>query len=363
MFVYPAVLVASTVVAFFAENGTKKQHGAHRPETQATGRGWSIAAAAVALILIAVSALRWRVGADYEAYETLFPIYSREITQGVDVLGEPGMRVLAWIAMETTGDSALMFALAALLTIGLMVYQLWRWSPAFAFSIAMFVLAGPWIVSFNGVRQSLACAILLAGHRFIIKREPWRWSAVVAAAALFHLSAVVCLLFYLIPTKRTSASIQFGLLLLGVIGLFSVGTLIEVVSGMSSATAGSDYAYAFRQINPLRIAFAAVPITLYWLLNNKRQIAEQQSWFYVNMLAVYASLYLMSATSALFARFALYPLVFLPIGIAAVTSVERPKDQAIIRGTLVLLYLVFLFIDVSSSGTLHSFQWLFQRPE
>ena len=75
--------------------------------------------------------------------------------------------------------------------------------PLLPLSIALFVLLGTWQGSFNGVRQYLAAAIIFAGHSLILNRRFKLFLLVVLMAALFHISALVCLAFYFVPLQRT----------------------------------------------------------------------------------------------------------------------------------------------------------------
>ncbi len=50
--------------------------------------------------------------------------------------------------------------------------------------------------SLNTVRQLTAAAILMLGHKFIFKRQFWRYALVVLIAAMFHTSALLGILLY-----------------------------------------------------------------------------------------------------------------------------------------------------------------------
>lgn len=354
MFVYLATLVVAVLLARLAET----HQASLRNELP---RKWNLPALLVALTLIFVSALRWGVGSDYWNYHANFPTYAREFTEEFSIFGEPGIRFLAWLGMQIEDDSATMFALAALVTIGLIVRTLWRWSPAFAFSVALYILIGAWSDSFNGVRQFLAAAVLFAGHRYVINRELWKWLAIVFIGMLFHISALVALLLYFIPRRKTSFAIQSFIVVLGFIGMFSLDSLIEILSGIDEEGRWGS-SYAAREVNPFRIAFAFVPLAFYWLLANKKSIESNNSWFYVNMLAVYGATFLTSASSALVARFAIYATPFAILGLVAVTSVEDKRERAIIRSLVILVYGVFFYIDTFALVEPEPFRWIFERP-
>lgn len=356
MLVYVIVFGLAVGVASLAESTQRGRGGGSLP------RALTFGAFLVAALLAGVSALRWRVGTDYWTYEWLFPIYAEEATKSFSLLGEPGLRAIAWAAMNINGDSASMFALSAIITIGLTIRTLWRWSPAFTFSIAIYILSGAWHGSFNGVRQYLACAILFAGHRYIVDRRLGKWIVVVFSAMLFHVSASAAILLYLVPTKRTSLAIQFAVVFLGLIGMLSIDSLLEFLALQTGNPELWDGSYANRSINPLRIAFAFLPVALFWLLRNNDSISDSKSWFYVNMLAVYGATYLASASSALMARFAIYVLPFIAIGLVLVTSVRDPRERFLIRAAVLCLFGIFMYADISGVDNLRNFQWIFQRP-
>lgn len=353
--VYITVFGVAVGLATLAELNHKGRQSTFLP------RKATITALMVGITLVAVSALRWRVGTDYWTYDRAFPRYAAEAEEGLSIVGEPGIRIISWIAMQTSGDSAAMFAIAAAITIGLTIRTIWRWSPVFAFSVAIYILSGAWHGSFNGVRQYLAGAILFSGHRYIIERKFFKWVAVVFIASLFHVSAVVGVLFYLLPTQRTSFGIQITLIILGVVGMFGMGSLIDFVEAATGDTDRWGGHYANLAISPIRVAFAFLPIALFWILRARKLLNRDQGWFYINMLAFYSATYMASLTSAMVARFAIYPLPFIAIGLAYATSIDNAKERTLLRAFVLGLYGLFMWFEISATTSLSHFQWIFER--
>lgn len=354
MIVYIAMLVVVSLLALVTQKRSLADGDwrAHR---------FSPAAALVAFILISVAALRWRVGADYPTYEVLFPVYVSEAQQGLGLLKEPGIRVLALLAQRIDGDPALMFAFASIITVGLSVRTIWRWSPVFAFSIAIYIFSGSWHGSFNGVRQYLACAILFAGHRFILERKPVHWLAVVFAAFLCHISAVVGLLLYLVPTKRLRISQQLGVVAIAMAGIQGTSTLLTLLEQYNPREVDIVGAYAAVQVNPLRVAFTIMPLVIYWAFPKPRIIDENNAWFYVNMLFVNAATMVASSGSALLARFVIYSQIFVCIGIPYVTALRNDYQRTLVRLLVLSLFALFWYVEVSGIPNLYTYQWIFNR--
>lgn len=356
MIVYSFSFVASVLFANWADAQLKL-----RDDPSRVPRRFAVGAFFVFLVLAGVSALRWRVGTDYWTYDRNYEDYVQEFLDGPQLLGEPGIRLLAWVSHSLGAGSAGMFALAAIITMGLFVRTLWRWSPAFALSIAILILSGVWHGSFNGVRQYLACAILFAGHRFVIDRKPVKWGFVVLLASLFHISALVAILLYFIPTKQTSFRSQTLVVVLGLIGMFGFGSILGLIEAATGDVGLSGGSYANRSVNPLRIAFAFFPIGLYWFLENRNAVRATEAWFYINMMVVYAATYLASANSAYLARFSIYLTPFLAIGLVSITSVPNRTERILIRGATIIVFATFLYIDIVDTRNLVNFQWIFNR--
>lgn len=354
MFTYLIVFLLAAGIASWAHSqSVVRDGGLIRP------RRFSGAALIVAAILAGVSALRYGVGTDYWAYDNNFESYVAEFSEGVSLLEEPGIRFLAWLADSVNTGSAGMFALAAFITVGFVVRTTWRWSVAFGFSIAVYILSGAWHGSFNGVRQHIAAAILLAGHRYIIERKFFRWSLVVLIATLFHVSALVGVLMYFIPQRRLSIWSQLFFFAVAAVLMFGSDELLRI---MGAATGDMDlqgYDYVERSVNPLRIAFHLLPWALYWILPVRERIEHRGDCFYANMLLIIAAVALAGGASAYLARFWIYPVAFLPIALALITSLENRKHETLVRAMLLLVMAIFMYVEVSGSSSLRDFEWIF----
>ena len=216
-----------------------------------------------ASLLVLFAGLRYKVGTDYTGYVRNYALYKSTFVDDLRSFNEPGIKALAtatsWVWDNPTGY----ILLSSVVTVGLLLRTYAKYSPSVAFSFIIFALAGPWVGSFNGVRQYLACAVLVAGHRFILDRKPMRFVLVVLLAGMFHQSALAAILLYAVPRRRLGL---FGLLFVVTLSLVLLNSseavlgLLEEVKGESLTTP-----YVTSSINPLRIAVAVAPLALYAL--------------------------------------------------------------------------------------------------
>lgn len=345
----------ATLVA--PHSGTTSTLLALRSGLSGSAKFWALVSAS---ILVAVAALRWHVGTDYWTYDGLYANYKSTPWGEYSLFSEPGIRVLARLASWIHDDSAVMFALASLLTVGLSVSTIYRRSPMIALSVLLYVITGAWQGSFNGVRQYLACAIIFAGHRYVIDRKFTKYMLVVILAMLFHVSALAMAFLWFVPLKRLGTLRAAGLMIAAALGLtvYSYATsLIGLFKGPIAVEAGS---YLVRQVNPLRVAMAFVPLVLYIFLTRRDRL-DAKAHFYVNIAFINAAVMIAGANSAYLTRFAVYTNIFSILLIPRLLNMRDRRLAAIAGVAVVSLYCVFWYIDTVNVGSLANFNWIFNR--
>lgn len=308
-------------------------------------------------LLTAMAALRYRIGTDYSTYEENYSIFYRRWTwHDFDWSEEPGIRILAWLSVRLHDDPATMFAIASIITVGLLMWTYARYSTFFALSVLFFVLAGSWHATFNGVRQLAAGAIVFAGHKFILERRFLPFLAIVALASLFHISAFVLILLYFVPRRRVSWVGIVALIsgaLLASFGYEAAGELVEVIRERDLVGG----AYFIREVNPFRIAIGFVPYACYILFAQHRKMSEA-SHFHVNMALLFGTLLLAASGSAHLARFAIYAGPFVALAIPAIIRATPPRIRTTLTYVLILTYCAFWYVEVSQSPALNPFRWI-----
>ena len=314
---------------------------------------------AAALLLIGVAALRWGVGTDFYQYVQNYDLYKTSFFEDLRSFDEPGIKGLAWVVALVRDDSAVFMAVASVLTIGLMLWTITRYSIAIAMSYLLFVFVGAWHGSFNGVRQFLAAAIILVGHRFIIQRKLIPYVIVVIIAASFHISALAMLPLYFVPNTQLR---RWMLLLLAVISFAALNASDAVLALVE--TVKDDFeinAYMTRAINPLRIAVAIAPVLLYWSSSVRTKMDGE--WFYRNMVVVHAVVMLAAAWSAYLGRFGIYTTVFLPLALPRLIDFPDRRMTFIVRLAVVTLFAVYWYVEVSGSSSLVHYRSIFDASQ
>lgn len=309
---------------------------------------------ATAAILMVVAALRWRVGTDFMAYINNYDLYKDTFLDDLKSFDEPGIKGLALAVSFVRDDPKVFVAVAAAITIGMMLGVITRYSVAIGMSYLLFVFVGAWHGTFNGVRQYFAAAIILAGHRFIVNKKFIGFAVIVALAASFHISALAMALLFLVPNRQLGPRMILLLAGSAVALLYASDAVLEAAEFVKEDLTITSYVTT--GINPLRIAVAVAPVLFYWTRGVRTEADGE--WFYRNMAIVHGAVMFAVSWSAYLGRFGIYTTVFLPLVIPRLIDLPDRRLTAFLRAGIILLYAAYWYVEVSGSAALRDFKFI-----
>lgn len=306
-----------------------------------------------ALVLMGIAAFRWGVGTDFFGYIRNYDIYKVSFFSSLSSFDEPGIKGIALAVSLVGDDPAVFIVVTSLMTVGLMLWTITRYSTSLWMSFMLFIFVGSWHGSFNGVRQYLAVAILLASHRLIVDRKPLKYVLAIFVAASFHISALAMIALYFVPNFRMRGRLILVLVFTTIGALYASDLVLDIVSFVKEDLAVNSYVTT--AISPLRIAVAIAPVLLYW----SRGVGTEKDgdWFYRNMAIVHAVVMAAGSWSAYLGRFGIYTLAFLPLALPRLVDFPDRKVTFVARVAVILLFSMFWYVDVSGSSALNNFQF------
>lgn len=310
-----------------------------------------------ASLLVAAGALRWNVGSDYGNYIRNFDLYIRDIGSDIRNFNEPGINLLAWISSKLSDDPALYLVFASILTQALILATVFKRSVSIPFSLLLFIFLGTWHTSFNIVKQFIACAIIFAGHKYILERRFPNYLLIVCIASMFHVSALLMIFIYWVPLNRMRLRNILALVAVVVIIIYSEERIFEFILFFDVGFSVTEYAVT--SVDPLRVAVSILPAFLIFLYG--RTVGSGDGWFYVNMTLVAAAISVASSWSIHLSRVTVYFSVFLLIALPRMTDFKDRTLTLIFRGILLILYFIVWYVDISTSDDLNNFLFLWDR--
>lgn len=297
--------------------------------------------------LVLVSGLRNNIG------DTGYYIYS--FVHSIPYQGEPGFDLYqSFIKEFIANDPQVFLFVSALITNLFIVHVFYQYSAIFELSLFLYITAGNYLVTMNGLRQYLAAAMVFLCINLIATGKWLPFFIITLLVSTIHVSALIFIpVYFFVRLKPWSKLVNITLFATVVILLLfnEIGTLLL------SSLAGTQYAVYEESIltvgggaNVIRVFVGAVPIVLAYL--GRKQIAKDNDRF-VNILINFSVLnlvfYILAVQNWIFARmsmyFGLYVLLLLPW---LIQNLFDKKSSAILYGCCLVFYTLYCYFEIES---------------
>ena len=299
-------------------------------------------AALLTLSLALVAGLRYNVGTDFWNYYRWRALSWQTLWRRVLAFREPGFELLVKLVRAVANHGQSVILVCAILTVTLYGRVYHRYARRYMLAMLLYLFLGMWQGCFNGIRQYLAAAILLSGHRLMLERKFWKYCAVVLLASLFHASALIMIVPYFLYGRRPNAT-QVLLLAAGAALIrLSYDLVFRIVSAFKGRTISlTSTRFNANDVNPLRILAAFAPLLMYALFCRKTRHTREQD-FYINALFFNAFAMFAGMGSAYLARIGIYTDTLLPLAYGHLLDLID-DDQSRLIAEIAILALFFIY--------------------
>lgn len=234
------------------------------------------------VLIAAVIGLRYEVGADWETYKFLFSYADYADLDRVLKIGDPGYQVLNWVVQRLDYKIWVVnLACGAIFAFGLYRFAKSQPDPWLTLVVAVPYLVI--VVAMGYSRQAVAIGIVMAGLGAIQRGASiLRFALYVAAAALFHKTAVIVLPLVIFASQRS----RFLNLLTGV-----AGSILLYDIFLSSSVEGFVRNYIETEYNSqgalIRVVMNLVPATALLIFRRRLRFTpiETKMWTYFALAA------------------------------------------------------------------------------
>ncbi|RDI45709.1 EpsG family protein [Falsibacillus pallidus] len=296
--------------------------------------------------LVVIAGLRNNIG------DTFFYMHSyklKHFTLGdIDFSGDFGFDLYQMILQRISRDPQILVLITALITNVLIVVVLYRYSRLFEISLFVYITAGSYLVSMNGIRQFLAASIIFGATKYIMNGDWKKYIFIILIASTIHKSALVLIPIYFIVRSPAWSKITL-LLILG--SIFIVFGFNQFSSVLFSAIEDTQYGHYsnFQEggANILRVIITAVPIVIAYIGREKLKLIFPKSDYIVNMSIISLVFMLISTQNWIFARFDIYFGLYNLILISWVVKLFSIKDQKLIYLSILVCYFILYIFEQS----------------
>lgn len=302
----------------------------------------------VTATLVAISGLRKNIG------DTVFYIQSyrnnsfalEDVLSGKDV----GFGFLQMVLKQISDDPQVLLFTCALITNGLIVMVLYKYTRLFELSIFVYITAGMYLVSMNGMRQYLAAAIIFAATKYIFDGSWKKYSLIIFLASFIHGSALILIPMYFIVRRKAWTFTTLMILMFAVLLAMGYSQISDILFAAIEDTQYSEYKnFSEGGANIIRVIVYAVPIILAFMGRHKLREIFPNSDYIVNMAILGLVFMVISTQNWIFARFSIYFGLYNLILISWIVKTFVRKEQILVYYAIILFYLVYCFYEQAIS--------------
>ncbi|MFG6149955.1 EpsG family protein [Halobacillus sp. B23F22_1] len=296
------------------------------------------------LSIAAVSGLRTNIG------DTYFYMHSFEVNtftwELVQEQKDIGFGILQMVLQSFSSDPQILIITTAVITNTLIMIVLYKYSRMLELSIYVYITGGLFLITMNGIRQTLAAAIAFTAIKFLIEGGFKRYAIVIMFASLFHQSALILLpVYFFVQAKAFSKA---TIALLGVAVLLAAG-FEQFSSILFSAIEDTQYGeykdFAEGGANLLRVAVESVPLFVAYLGRHKLREIMPNSDVIINMALIGFVFMVIATQNWIFARFSIYFSLYQLILISWIIPLFHQRDKKFVYLAIIVCYFAYYFYE------------------
>lgn len=264
---------------------------------------------AAAVLFTFVSAVRFKVGYDYNLYGGLY--FNMKYMELVDIpflRQEKGFLIPFYILNLANEEYYYAFIFTSIAFYPALFYFIYKNSRHPWISTAAFLCFGLFFNSLCFLRQFLAAIIMLYGMKFIGGKNPLRFMALAIIASAFHWSALIWLLLYFLVKIRPSY-LYLGIVSLGtfVFCLFSKKLMMWLIGNfeMYGSYNPETNVEAANGLSPMYSIMFGVLFILCFLFRKRLTEKNAANAIYINCLMYTTVFEIMGTRHAILSRFAI----------------------------------------------------------
>lgn len=257
---------------------------------------------------------------------------------------------MSFIHTHISTDPRIFLEITSFITIFPLMYFLYNYSGDMKFAFYLFVMAGCWDHSLNGMRQYLATALIVAAFPLLAKRKWYLFLPIVFIVAQIHTSAYIFFILYLISNTEACGKVTKAILIIGVFIVITSPLTGNIIDGFISDTVYGDK-YSGNEwsnsINIFRILVSTVPIVLAFI--NKEVMKDKYKYYNTvfNMALFYTIFTMAGVFSAVYARFNLYFEVFSVLLLVwNINEMVKISKYSWIKNTACICYVLYFIYQM-----------------
>jgi transmembrane protein EpsG len=294
--------------------------------------------------LVLISGLRNNIG------DTYFYMLSYKLMTGkfsdIKFKGDFGFNIYQTFLHHISSNPQILIFVTALITNMLIVISLYKYSRMIELSLFVYIAAGMFMVSMNGIRQCMAAAIIFVATKYILEGKFLKFLLVVLGASFIHQTALILIPTYFIVRRKAWTKTTYLILGLGVLLAACFNQFSNVMFSALSDTQYGHYSdFAAGGASIMRPIIGLVPVIIAYFGRDKLRALWPESDYIVNLALLDVIFLILATKNWLFNRLDIYFGLYQLILISWILSLFIKKQQKAVYLLLIVCYLFFFYYE------------------
>lgn len=299
-----------------------------------------------------------------QLYERVGTDYAFAFTDVMEL--ETGFKLLMIFLNRITPDSQILIFLTSFVILSIEIKQICRYSSDIPFSLLLYFLLS-YMGTMNGIRQSLAAAILFLAFDWVLERKTVPYILLVLLVSTIHASALICIpLYFILSGKQLNWGIW--LFFAAILAAFVFPAAADrVLSRILKDSTYEEYVTYQERMGTMRFFVAAIPTILALLYsrsarNGQTQVSRLTSVL-INMQMLSFGFTVMGLKMLYYARLSMYVsyanILLLPITIRGCFRSRSAVWVKVIAIALYTFFFAYQIVSYDKYGYMRAFYLIF----
>ena len=311
-------------------------------------------------ILILVSGLRINIG-DTQTYIQHFEKLSSNFRDTLILINSDtqdiGFTIFsAFIKDYISENSQVYILIISTITIALIFITLYKYCGMLELGVFIFITAGNYLVSMNGVRQYLVSAILFYAFPLIYKKNWKVYFTIVLILSTIHGSAIIFIPLYFIVDSDAWGRVSVYMIITGILAYIFYPITAKVFAGLLQETQYGIYSAGILSGNAgssniIRTLVYIVPIVFSYI--KRKEIKENERYFNIVLnFSILNSIFMLlsSGSSWIFARYCMYFSLYMIILLCwCIKYISYNKERRLVYYLCIALFGIYYFYEMHIS--------------
>lgn len=366
MAVYITVLIVVYVLSYQIKTSTRYLDGSRGEGKIQINKICWIPTVGVCVVLALCEGLRDHVGTDFSTYKGLFEYYMTQPLVDTLQANEGLFYGVASIVGKLSGNVTIIFLFFAVLISFLEIPTVVKFSINVPLSIFLYITTMQYYMSFNGIRQCTAAAVLFAALPLLLQRKWIKYFGLIAVLFFVHNSVVLMIPFAIAASMNPKSKTFNGLILTFLIVFYLFPGALD---GAFSILAPDNYQHyvSFNDptddgVNILRVLVAAVPVVLcrgfYNRMITKAEEPRLFRWL-VNFSTINLMILILATRSTVMARFGMYTSVYNVLLIPYLLRLIVREQRKVAMVIIMVLFFAYMFMLLPTESNLLPYRTVF----